>query len=104
MLVILSDIDGYFDSNPKENKNAKLFKTLDHIPAGALEAEHTPGDLFATGGIVTKLKAANFLLKQNKKMFLCSGFDLSAVKSFLINGEHNLGTLFTNDLHISNDN
>lgn len=103
MLIILSDIDGYFDSNPKENKNAKLYKTLDHIPAGALEEAHTPGNSFATGGIVTKLKAADFLLKKNKKMFLCDGFDLSAVKSFLIHGKHELGTLFAHDHHITND-
>jgi len=51
--------------------------------------------MFATGGIVTKLKAADFLLKRNKKMFLCNGFDLSSAESFLLQDEHTLGTLFT---------
>lgn len=97
ILVILSDIDGYYDKNPKDHKDAKIFKFLDHIPEDALIAEHTPSNSFATGGIVTKLKAANFLLKRNKKMFLCNGFDLSSARSFLIDDEHNLGTLFTNE-------
>lgn len=95
ILVILSDIDGYYDKNPKDHKDAKIYKVLDHIPEDALNGDHTPNNLFATGGIVTKLKAANFLLKRNKKMFLCNGFDLSTAKSFLIDDEHNLGTLFS---------
>ncbi|RUM77546.1 MAG: glutamate 5-kinase, partial [Sulfurovum sp.] len=59
-----------------------------------LEAGHTPNNTFATGGIVTKLQAADFLMKQGREMFLASGFDLAAVKSFLIDKEHLDGTLF----------
>jgi len=95
ILIILSDIEGYYDKNPKDHKDAKIFKTLDHIPKDALNDDYSPTNPFATGGIVTKLKAANFLLKRNKKMFLCNGFDLSSAKSFLIDDEHKLGTLFT---------
>lgn len=100
ILIILSDIDGYYNKNPSEHKDAKLYKVLDHIPESALNDDHTPSNPFATGGIVTKLKAAKFLLKRNKKMFLCNGFDLSTVKSFLIHDEHKLGTLFTNESDI----
>lgn len=96
-LIILSDIDGYFDKNPKEHKDAKIFKTLNSIPENLLNDKCTPNNPFATGGIVTKLRAADFLLKRDKKMFLCNGFDLSSAKSFLIDGEHVLGTLFTKE-------
>jgi glutamate 5-kinase len=95
LLVILSDIDGYYDKNPHEHKDAKIFKTLSEIPNGVLLEDTTPNNPFATGGIVTKLKAADFLLKRGREMFLCSGFDLSAAESFLLKGEHTLGTLFT---------
>ncbi|MCJ7766686.1 MAG: glutamate 5-kinase [Thiovulaceae bacterium] len=95
LLVILSDIDGYYDKNPHEYKDAKIFKTLSKIPAKELLDDSTPNDSFATGGIVTKLKAADFLLKRGREMFLCSGFDLTAAESFLLKGEHTLGTLFT---------
>ena len=97
LLVILSDIEGYYDKNPQEFKDAKIFKVLNHIPIGSLEAVHTPNNTFATGGIVTKLKAADFLLNHDKSMFLCNGFDLSSLKSFLIDGEHKKGTLFTKE-------
>jgi glutamate 5-kinase len=94
LLVILSDIDGYFDKNPQEFKDAKLFKILTKIPEKALLDESTPNNNFATGGIVTKLKAADFLMRKGRKMFLCSGFDLSAAESFLLDKKHTLGTLF----------
>ncbi|WP_200762444.1 glutamate 5-kinase [Nitrosophilus alvini] len=94
MLVILSDIDGYYDKDPKKYPDAKLQKVVSHIDPKELECEYTPNYRFATGGIVTKLKAADFLLKHGRKVFLASGFDLSDVKSFLLKGEHRGGTLF----------
>jgi len=94
MLVILSDIDGYYDKNPQEHEDATLYKTINKLPEGALTETATPNNDFATGGIVTKLKAANFLIERGKKMFLCNGFDLSAAESFLLEDEHTLGTLF----------
>lgn len=94
LLVILSDIDGYCDKNPNEHADAKIFKIITELPEEVFLEDAIPTNSFATGGIVTKLKAANFLMKHGKKMFLCSGFDLSAAKSFLLEGEHTMGTLF----------
>jgi len=94
LLVILSDIDGYYDKNPREYKDAKIYKTINKLPENALLKDSSPNNDFATGGIVTKLKAADFLMKRGKKMFLCNGFDLNAAESFLLKGEHTLGTLF----------
>lgn len=45
------------------------------------------------GCIVTKLKAADFLLERKKSMFIASGFDLSDVKSYMLDGIHKGGTL-----------
>ena len=95
MLIILSDIDAFYTDNPKLNKNAKPLKIVREIKDEWLKQECTPNDKFATGGIVTKLKAAKFLMDRGKSMFLTSGFDLSDVKSFL-KGEHKGGTLFIN--------
>jgi glutamate 5-kinase len=95
MLVILSDIDAYYDSDPRKNPDAKALKIVNTIDEKELNKEVTPNNLFATGGIVTKLKAADFLLKENIDMFLASGFDLSNVKSFMLEGSHKGGTLFT---------
>jgi glutamate 5-kinase len=94
MLIILSDIDAYYDADPRENPDAKAYKTVSSIHKSELEVEVNPNTIFATGGIVTKLKAADFLLKREKKMLLSSGFDLSDAKSFLLDNKHKGGTLF----------
>lgn len=94
MLIILSDIDGLYDSNPHENPDAKMRKIVNSIDPDDLQMKHTPNSEFATGGIVTKLKAANFLLKKNRMMYLTSGFDLTNAYDFLIEGNHNSGTIF----------
>jgi glutamate 5-kinase len=98
MLVILSDIDAYYDKDPNCYDDAKIRKVVTQITEDELNASHTPNNEFATGGIVTKLQSANFLMGHNKQMFLASGFDLSDVKSLLINSEHKGGTLFRNDI------
>jgi glutamate 5-kinase len=69
-------------------------KIVNYINPEDLEMVHTPNSEFATGGIVTKLKAANFLLQKNKMMYLSSGFDLTNAYDFLLDGNHKSGTLF----------
>jgi len=94
LLVILSDIDGYYNKNPKEYDDAVIYKILDKFPKGALEEEPSANNPFATGGIVTKLKAADFMIQHGQKMFLTNGFDLSAARAFLLENKHLSGTLF----------
>ncbi|MDD2790362.1 MAG: glutamate 5-kinase [Sulfurimonas sp.] len=94
LLVILSDIDGYYDKNPKESPDAKIYKVMNEIPEALLKDEATPNNEFATGGIVTKLKAADFMMKHGRKMFLTNGFDLSAAEAYLLNDTYISGTLF----------
>jgi len=95
LLIILSDIDGYYDANPKDNPNAKIRKIVSKIEKKELDQSHTPNSQFATGGIVTKLKAAQYIMSKRKEMFLCNGYDLTAAREFLLKGVHNKGTLFS---------
>lgn len=94
LLTILTDIDGFYDKNPHENKDAKLQKIVHKIKSEQLEQKHSANSEFATGGIVTKLKAADFLIQKNKEMFLTSGFELDCAKEYLLEDIHNNGTLF----------
>ena len=94
MLIILSDIDAYYDSDPRANPDARVLKTVNSISEEELSKDVTPNNVFATGGIVTKLKAADFMIKHKRKMFLTNGFDLSAAESFLMDAQQVSGTLF----------
>lgn len=97
MLVILSDIDGFYDKNPKEFKDARLIKRVNQIKPLWLKGEAKAGSEHGTGGIVTKLRAADLLLKHGKKMFLASGFDLAVARAFLLKNHQIGGTVFSND-------
>ena len=97
VLIILSDIDAYYDCDPRKHSEAKILKIVKNISEDELKKEATPNGIFATGGIVTKLKAANYLLNANIDMFLASGFELDDVRSFMIDNEHKGGTLFKAD-------
>ena len=94
LLVILSDIDALYDKDPREFKDAVVRKEVSSLLQEELDAPTTANNEFATGGIVTKLKAAHFLLARGKKMFMATGFGLSDVRSFLLDGVHKGGTLF----------
>lgn len=57
LLVMVSDIDGLYDSNPKENPNAKLIKTIDKITP-EIEQMATGASTGGRGGMITKLIGA----------------------------------------------
>lgn len=97
LLVILSDIDALYDKDPNKHTDAKRRDTVTHISMDELEQESTPNGAFATGGIVTKLHSADFLMKHNREMFLTSGFDLSDAKAMLVDGIHKGGTVFVKE-------
>lgn len=95
LLIILSDIDAYYDKDPRKFSDAKILKIVNSIDENELEKEASPHGAFATGGILTKLKAANYLLKHGIDMVLTSGYDLSDIKSLMSQNRHLGGTLFT---------
>lgn len=57
-LVILTDIDGLFDSNPNENPDARLIPIVEKIDDSILSLAGGAGTSRGTGGMVTKIHAA----------------------------------------------
>lgn len=58
LLVILSDVDGFYDSDPSENPDARLIPLVERItPKIEGQAGESKGTL-GTGGMSTKIKAA----------------------------------------------
>jgi len=94
LLVILSDINALYDKDPRAFDDAVIRKEVSKITKEEMDAPTTANNEFATGGIVTKLKAAHFLLNNGKQMFLATGFDLEDARSFLLDGVQKGGTLF----------
>jgi glutamate 5-kinase len=94
LLVLLSDIDAYYDKDPKKYSDAKAYHEVSQIAKEDLEVALVSDNVFATGGIVSKLKAIEFILEHNKEAFLATGFNLSDVENFLLNNRQEGGTFF----------
>jgi isopentenyl phosphate kinase len=61
-LIILSDIDGLYDSNPNENEDAKLIPLVTEIDEDLYKIAGGKGSSLGTGGMVTKLHAAEITM------------------------------------------
>ncbi len=57
LLIILSDIDGVYDSNPKEHNDAKLIDIVESVD-DIMDVAGGAGSSLGTGGMITKLEAA----------------------------------------------
>lgn len=72
-LVILSDSDGLYDSDPHVNPNAKLIPTVAVIDDTIKSYAGGAGSDKGTGGFVTKLKAAEIVCGNGIPMFIVNG-------------------------------
>ncbi len=57
LLIILTDIDGVYSANPREDANAKKLDVIDDIDQ-AMKNAGGAGSSHGTGGMITKLEAA----------------------------------------------
>lgn len=62
-LVILTDIDGLFDANPREDANATIIPVVKAITPEILALAGKPGTKRGTGGMATKLQAAKMAVE-----------------------------------------
>ena len=74
-LIILSDIDGLYDGNPKENENAKLIHKVEEISDDIRSLAAGSGSNRGTGGMITKLEAAEYATMHGMDMHIANGND-----------------------------
>ncbi|MGL5694772.1 MAG: glutamate 5-kinase [Peptostreptococcaceae bacterium] len=92
LLIILSDIDGFYDSDPRSNENAKLLDEVCEITPELESCAGGAGSNLGTGGMATKLIAAKRATNEGIDMVLANGKDPIIILDIL-NGEK-IGTLF----------
>ncbi len=73
LLILFSDIDGIFTDNPKTNKDAKLIEVVDSIPDLRKSIIINGTNSFGTGGIETKIQAAEKTTVYGIPMLLANG-------------------------------
>ena len=73
LLVLLSDIDGLYDGDPRKNPDAKLIPTVETIDEGIIALGGGSGSGLGTGGMATKLSAAQIATAAGCEMIIANG-------------------------------
>lgn len=92
-LVLFSDIDGIYTDNPKTNPNAELIEKVDSIEDLRKTITIGEANSFGTGGIETKLQAAQKVTEYGIEMILANGSRQNALTALLECDSR--GTLFS---------
>jgi len=72
LLVMLTDVDGLYDSDPHEHPDAKLIRRIERIDM-TIEAAASGGRGLGTGGMITKLTAARIAVQGGVDVVITGG-------------------------------
>lgn len=92
LLIIMSDIDGLYDSDPRKNADAKLIPIVEKIDDNIRALAGGAGSKLGTGGMITKINAAEIATSNGIDMIILNGKNPDNLYYLFENG--NLGTLF----------
>ena len=95
LLIVLTDIDGLYDSDPHQNPAAKRIPRVRVLDDAVLAAGGSKGSEFGTGGMAAKLHAAQICMQQDIPMIIMNGCRPSKIYDLLDGGD--IGTLFYAD-------
>lgn len=73
LLILLSDIDGLFDDDPTVNPHAELISEVRCIDASVTKLAKDSSTKVGTGGMITKLQAAQIAMDNHIDMIIANG-------------------------------
>lgn len=92
LLIILSDIDGFYNGDPRSNDKAMILETVTDINGEIERFAGGNGTVRGTGGMVTKLNAAKLCMENNVNVVIANGGNMDNIER-IVKGEK-IGTLF----------
>ena len=92
LLILLSDIDGLYDSDPHQNPEAKLIHRVEKITPEIQALAGGRGSKWGTGGMVTKITAARRAMEHGIDMVIANGARMEDLYG-IVAGE-DIGTRF----------
>ena len=95
LLILLSDIDGLFTDDPNTNPNAKFIDTVETLDDKLLSMGKGSVSSVGTGGMATKLTAAEIATAAGADMVIANGADFHVIHKILEGRKH--GTLFVHN-------
>ncbi len=93
LLIILSDVQGLYNKNPQKYEDANLIEIVGKIDDDIKKTADGEGSKFGTGGMITKIIAAEMATKIGTNMVIASGDDPKNISRIV--EKENIGTLFT---------
>ena len=92
LLIILSDIDGLYNKNPRKYEDANLIHIVGDINEDIKNMAGAEGSKFGTGGMITKIIAAEMVTKIGTSLVIASGDEPKNITRIV--EKENIGTLF----------
>ena len=92
LVIILSDIDGLYNKNPQKYADAKLIELVGDITEDVKNMAGGEGSKFGTGGMITKIIAAEMATKIGTNLVIANGDDPKNITRVV--EKENIGTLF----------
>ena len=92
LLIILTDIDGYYSQNPNEHPDAVLYHNISDLSEKIEEAAGGAGSKLGTGGMLTKVHASRIAAEHGTNSVIANGNNPEIIYDIL-NGV-DIGTLF----------
>ena len=91
LLILLSDVYGLYDKDPKKSRKAKLIKEVKTIDKSIIKASSYTNNNFARGGMKTKIMAAKIATAAGCGMVIVNGNSKKIIKKIFEDDE---GTYF----------
>lgn len=96
LLILLSDIDGLYTDDPRQNPDAAFIDQVDRLTDELMNmGKASTGSKVGTGGMNTKLIAAKIATSSNLDMVIANSKDIGVIQR-IVEGEQ-VGTLFLAD-------
>jgi glutamate 5-kinase len=73
LVVLLSDIEGVYDADPRSHETAELLELVETVTPDVEAAAGGTGSHLGSGGMATKIEAAKALMKAGIPMVVCDG-------------------------------
>ncbi|MCR4590274.1 MAG: glutamate 5-kinase [Lachnospiraceae bacterium] len=88
LLILLSDIDGLYDDDPRENSNAHFIPEITDLTDDIDSyGKKSTGSVVGTGGMATKLKAAHIAISSGADMIIANAKDLNNIHRIIAGEE-----------------
>ncbi|MDR2529383.1 MAG: glutamate 5-kinase [Synergistaceae bacterium] len=92
LLLILSDVNGLYDSDPRKNEDARLISQVSEITVEMVKNSKAKGGTLSSGGMFTKLSAARMTMANGIPLVIASSDEPNVIRR-VADGEA-VGTLF----------